>query len=190
MQADLLKCFRLWQEKRLTETFILGQADIHKNMHFSNRLFGREKELLLLKNIFENVFQGNVKTVFVSGYAGVGKISLVNKFYMVSINGQFIRGSYEQYQRDIPYSGIINIIGDLIRQIMSREQEEIASWRDRKNEVLDINVGVIAEVIPEIELITGECQPVEALSTNELESRFLQALINFIQLFIFEISDI
>lgn len=186
LRADLQKCYRQWQEKRLNESFTLGKADIRKHLRFHNGLMGREKEIELLKNALNNVCQGNIETVFISGYPGVGKTSLVNELenHVVSISGQFVRGCYEQFQRDIPYLGIIRIIRDLIRQILSKRQDEIANWKDRINKVLGINGGVIAEVIPEIRMITGEFPPVQALPPKETDNRFLLVFKSFLQLFI------
>ena len=156
-----------------------------KHLRFHNGLMGR-KEIELLKNALNNVCQGNIETVFISGYPGVGKTSLVNELenHVVSISGQFVRGRYEQFQRDIPYFGIIRIIRDLIRQILSKRQDEIANWKDRINKVLGINGGVIAEVIPEIRMITGEFPPVQALPPKETDNRFLLVFKSFLQLFI------
>ena len=181
LRADLQKCYRQWQEKRLNESFTLGKADIRKHLRFHNGLMGREKEIELLKNALNNVCQGNIETVFISGYPGVGKTSLVNELenHVVSISGQFVRGCYEQFQRDIPYLGIIRIIRDLIRQILSKRQDEIANWKDRINKVLGINGGVIAEVIPEIRMITGEFPPVQALPSKETDNRFLLVFKKF-----------
>ena len=60
LRADLQKCYRQWQEKRLNESFTLGKADIRKHLRFHNGLMGREKEIELLKNALNNVCQGNI----------------------------------------------------------------------------------------------------------------------------------
>ena len=44
--------------------------------------------------------------VLVSGYAGIGKSSVVNELHkaLVPPRSQFAAGKFDQYKRDIPYS--------------------------------------------------------------------------------------
>jgi predicted ATPase len=55
--------------------------------------------------------------MLVSGYSGIGKSSLVQEIYkpITRQRGYFISGKFDQYQRNIPYSGVIKAFQELVR---------------------------------------------------------------------------
>jgi predicted ATPase len=52
------------------------------------------------------VANGTSELVLVSGYAGIGKSSMVNELHkaLVPPRGLFASGKFDQYKRDIPYA--------------------------------------------------------------------------------------
>lgn len=68
------------------------------------RLQGRGQELHTLLTAFAEVAAGGQRVLFVKGYAGVGKTTLINELHrpVTLARGMFIAGKCEQYQRDRP----------------------------------------------------------------------------------------
>jgi serine/threonine protein kinase len=59
--------------------FPLGQYDISDKFHVSPKLYGRTKEITLLKNYLEKVSRGDCEMLMIEGHSGIGKTSLVRE---------------------------------------------------------------------------------------------------------------
>ena len=123
--------------------------------------------------------------VLVSGYSGIGKSSVVNELHkaLVPPRGLFAAGKFDQYKRDIPYATLAQAFQTLIRQILGRNESEIAHWRDALREALGPNGQLIVNLIPEIELIIGAQQPVADLPPQEAQARFQSLFRRFLGVF-------
>ena len=57
--------------------------------------------------------------MLVSGYAGIGKSSVVNELHKVLVpaRGLFVSGKFDQYKRDIPYATLAQAFQSLVRQL-------------------------------------------------------------------------
>jgi len=124
---------------------------------------------------------GRREVLLVTGDPGIGKSSLVHEVQkrLVREGGYFISGKFDQYQRNIPYASLIQSFQDLVRQILTEGSAQLEYWRERLQTALGANGRVVAEVIPEIELILGEQPPVPQLSPAEAQNRFRIAFQNF-----------
>ena len=163
----------------------LGGLDHSSQFLIPQKLYGRSQEVNTLKGAFEHVSTGAVEIIFISGYSGVGKTSIVNEVHksMVQHRGYFISGKFDQFQRDIPYSALIKAFHSLINQLLTEPSDRIQHWQD----VLLSNIGhngqVLIDVIPEIELIIGPQNPVPKLGLTESQNRFNQVFKDFISVF-------
>ena len=121
----------------------------------------------------------------VSGYSGIGKSALVQELYkpITQRRGYFIRGKFDQYQRDIPYSAVIQAFRELIKQLLTETTLQLTQWRNHLLAALGGNVQIIIDVIPEVKLIVGKPVPVPKLPPTESQNRFKFVLHNFIQVF-------
>src|SRR5207237_8519194 len=121
--------------------FLLGASDISERFQIPQKLYGRDEEISLLLSAFERVNNGSRELMLVSGYSGIGKSSLVQEVYkpITKKRGYFIRGKYDQLQRNIPYLGIIKAFNGLIRQILMEDSEHQAAWREKLLAVLGPN---------------------------------------------------
>ena len=80
LMADLNRCRREWRRAGQIRRFPLGRHDIPAIMQLPLKLYGREKELELLQRSYQAVKREGTGFVFVSGFAGSGKTTLVNQF--------------------------------------------------------------------------------------------------------------
>lgn len=149
------------------------------------KLYGREKELELIKDNLESVVKGNKEVLFVKGYSGVGKTSLIEEIEkkVKNSNGFFVEGKYDQFQRSIPYYALSKAFSKLINTLLKKNKEELENWAERIKYALGPNGQVIADIIPEIEAIIGKQEPLPPLGSEESQNRFNLTLTNFIRVF-------
>jgi predicted ATPase/signal transduction histidine kinase/tRNA A-37 threonylcarbamoyl transferase component Bud32 len=185
VQADLERCWQEWNQKGNIKYFDLGCQDISKNLRISQKLYGREEELLVLLNAFARISKGSAEIIWISGFSGAGKTALVNEFNQVVFQKQryFITGKFSQLKQDIPYYFLIQAFQEFILQLLTESQERIQYWKQKLLEALEANSQVIIDVIPEVELIVGKQPPVAQLPPQESEHRFNYVLQKFIEVF-------
>jgi serine/threonine protein kinase len=185
IKADLQLCLTQLLSEGEIKNFTLGQQDVSQKILISQKLYGRELEIQKLITAFERVTCGRSEITLVSGYSGVGKSALVQEIYkpVTRQKGFFISGKCDQFQRNIPYTSLLQAFRDLTRQILMENDAELALWREKILSALGTNGQVLIDVLPELELIVGE-QPVLAEVTPvEAQNRFNLILQNFIQVF-------
>jgi len=163
----------------------LRRWDQTDRFQISEKLYGREQELAALLSFFEMARAGQPSLVFVSGYSGIGKSSLVQEIHkpILAAKGSFIIGKFDQFRRNIPYAPLIQAFGDLVRQILTESPDEIRHWQGTLAQTLGFNGQVMIEVIPEIELIIGPQAPVPHLSPGDQENRFHLVFERFVKTF-------
>ncbi|WP_414513355.1 AAA family ATPase [Nostoc sp. PCC 9305] len=186
LQFDLEKCLKQLETTGQISSFILGEQDISERFQIPQKLYGREPEISQLLQAFERVVnQGKPEIVLVSGYAGVGKSTLVKEIHkpIVRERGVFISGKFDQYKRDIPYSTIVQAFQTLARQILTEPENQLATWKKRIQAALGNNGKLITDVIPEVELIVGEQSHIPELGPAESQNRFNLVFQNFISVF-------
>lgn len=185
IKSDLELC---WQE--LVETgkitdFAIAQKDTTGLFLIPQKLYGRKNELQSLMTAFERVTQGAREMILVSGYSGIGKSALVNEIYkpIVQQSGYFIKGKFDQFKRDIPYSSIIQAFQELIQYLLAESVDKLAIWKKKLLLKLGDNGQVIIDVIPELELILGAQPAVPQLGVAESQVRFNRLFQEFVWVF-------
>ncbi|MGA8058083.1 MAG: AAA family ATPase, partial [Candidatus Binataceae bacterium] len=128
---------------------------------------------------------GTPELVLVSGHCGIGKSSIVNGLHKAIVlqRGIFVSGKFDQYKRDIPYATLAQAFQTLIRQILSRNEAEVARRRDALRDAVGPNGQLLVNLIPELELIIGKQAPVPELSAQDAENRFLSVFRAFLGVF-------
>ena len=183
LKKDLERCLREWQEIRSISNFAIAETDVSDKLHLPQKLYGREKEIQKLLNAFERVQAEQAEILLVTGSAGVGKTSLIQEVHkpITVSKGYFIAGKFDQLQRDIPYKALVQAFESFIKQLLSESAEKLAVWKEKLLEALDINAGIITEVIPSLEAIIGKQFATPELPSEQLRNRFNFAFRNFIR---------
>jgi predicted ATPase/signal transduction histidine kinase len=173
LRLDLARCLRDWREHGRLASFPLGEHDVSDQFRIPQQLYGRDGECAALRNAFERVAEtGAPELVLVSGYAGVGKSSVVRELLRFGARrGRFLTGKFEQYKRDIPYLTIGQAFRELALDILTESNSEIAAWRQRLAQALGASGKLIVDLVPELELIVGPQPPVPELPLTEAEAR-------------------
>jgi serine/threonine protein kinase len=158
LTADLRKCLAEWESHRSIEPFPLGADDVSDRLMAPEKLYGREHEIERLLGAFDRVVtNGATELVLVSGYAGIGKSSVVNELQraLVAQRGLFASGKFDQFKRDIPYATLAQAFRSLVRPVLGESEVELSRWRDSFSEAVGLNGQLIVNLIPELELIIG-----------------------------------
>ncbi len=181
--ADLRECERQLAQTGTIQAFPLGARDISGRLLIPEKLYGRTRETERLIEAFDRVSQGRAEMVLVAGYSGIGKSALVNEVHtpIARQRGYFISGKFDQFQRHIPYSSLIQAFRELVRLLLTETEENIHAWRRSFLDALGQNGQVIVDVIPEVELIIGPQPPVVRLPPNEAENRFSMVFRRFLR---------
>ncbi len=185
LKSDLEICLQQWQVKQQIAPFLLRQHDISDKFQIPQKLYGREEEIATLMAAFERVSMGANEMMLVSGFSGIGKSALIQEVYkpITRQRGYFIAGKFDQFQRNIPYTSIIQAFRSLVLQLVTESETAIALWREKLLTALGGNGQVMIEVIPEIELIIGSQPSVTDLPPAAAKNRFNLVLQNFIKVF-------
>lgn len=118
----------------------LGADDVSDRLISPEKLYGREHEIETLLGAFDRVVaNGATELVLVSGYAGIGKSSVVNEPHkaLVPPRGLFASGKFDQYKRDIPYATLAQAFRSLVRPLLAEAEAELGRWKNSLSEALE-----------------------------------------------------
>ena len=187
IKADLEECLSQLKTSGKVSEFPLGKEDISDKFQIPQKLYGREREIETLLTAFKRVAtsQSQIEMMLVAGYSGIGKSALVQEIYkpITEKRGYFISGKFDQFQRNIPYSAVVDTFKGLVKQLLTETEEELSQWRAKIGEAVGVNGRVIIDVIPEVELIIGQQPEVPELGPNESQNRFNLVFGNFLGAF-------
>ncbi len=185
LKHDLEFCFLQWKELQNIVDFPLGEKDISDQFTIPEKLYGRQNEVEELLAAFDRVADGNVEMLMVAGYSGVGKTALVNEVHkpIVKQRGYFIKGKFDQFQRDIPFSALVQAFQNLTEQLLSETDTQVKQWKHKILWALGEQGQIIIDVIPELEIIIGKQPAVAELSGSAAQNRFNLLFQKFIQVF-------
>ncbi|MBK6998473.1 MAG: diguanylate cyclase [Rhodoferax sp.] len=171
------------------DDFVPGQADVSPRFQVARKLYGREAQTAQLLSAFEHVTTSAVpEMVLVAGYSGVGKTALVHEVHLelARRRGRFVRGKFDQYQRDIPFSALLAAFNQLLHQILAESEAQLAAWRQALGEALGNNARVITDVLPELGIVLGAqavAAALDELAPQETKNRFLLTFQRFVGVF-------
>ncbi|MEH2049099.1 trifunctional serine/threonine-protein kinase/ATP-binding protein/sensor histidine kinase [Nostoc sp.] len=185
LKHDLEVCQSQWEETGNIAPFELGMRDISDCFVIPEKLYGRQSEVETLLAAFKRVTAGATEMILVAGFSGIGKTAVVNEVHkpIVRQRSYFIKGKFDQFQRDIPLSGLVQAFRDLIGQLLSESDAQIQQWKTKILRELGTQTQVIIDVIPELEQIIGKQPPVRELSGSANQNRFNLLFQKFIQIF-------
>lgn len=172
---DLQECAKKWAEDGRIDEFQIARQDISSNFQVSQRLYGREKEIGDLLASFERVAEGlgKMEVSLVAGYSGIGKTALVHELHkpLTASRGYFIEGKFDQFKSHIPFTGITQAFGDLMRQLLKEPETKLQEWKNWILDALGKNAKVITDIVPELELIIGRQPEIAELGGVERLNR-------------------
>jgi PAS domain S-box-containing protein len=183
LKADLEECLRQLQTENTISSLNLGQQDRSDRFQLPQQLYGREAQIQTLLAAFDRTAEGNRELILVAGYAGVGKSALVRELHkpVAAQRGNFIEGKFDQYQRNIPYLGLIQAFNEFCNFILGEPEAAFEQWRSRILAALGHTGQVLMEMIPNLEKIIGPQPPVADLGGQEAQNRLHWVVQNFLK---------
>ena len=180
---DLKTCEEEWQRNKRIESFSIASEDRSERFEIPQRLYGRADIIKRLLSSYDRTTRGHQSLVMISGYAGIGKSSLVHEIrqYVNAKGGSFVSGKFDQFRRNRPYAAITFALQSLIRQLLTESENSIALWRAKLLEALGDNAQVFIRLIPELELIVGKQPNAPKLALTEEQNRFSRLFMRLIQ---------
>jgi serine/threonine protein kinase len=183
---DLAQCLQQWQETGGVADFELGQRDVSDRFLIPEKLYGRQSEVQALLEAFDRVAGIGLEAdeisdrpsvaelMLVAGFSGIGKTAVVNEVHkpIVRQRGYFIKGKFDQFNRNIPLSAFVQSLRDLMGQLLSESDGQLVQWRTQILTALGENGQALIEVIPELELVIGQQPPVPELSGSAAQRLF------------------
>jgi PAS domain S-box-containing protein len=161
----------------------MGRHEVLERLHLPQKLYGRDAEIATLRTAFDRVRAGGYALVLIAGSAGIGKSALVQELYtpITQQRGLFIAGKYDQLQRNIPYSALLQALQSLIRHLRTDSAATQAAWRDTLRTALEPNGQLIIELLPDLEAIIGPQPAVADVPPAEASNRFYLVMHNFLR---------
>ncbi|MEH2233315.1 MAG: AAA family ATPase [Nostoc sp.] len=192
LKYDLENCLAQLKSTGKIARFPIAQRDVCDRFIIPEKLYGREHEVETLLKAFERVSNPpesgglrGVELMLVAGFSGIGKTAIVNEVHkpIVRQRGYFIKGKFDQFNRNIPFFAFVQAFRDLMGQLLSESDVHLSTWKNKILQVLGDQGQVILEVIPELEQIIGQQPSATELSPNAAQNRFNLLLQRFIQVF-------
>ncbi len=185
LSEDLAQCLAQYQQKHRIEPFALATKDYPAMFRLPLKLYGREAETMQILNAFNNVRQGGKELILVTGASGIGKSSLIQEIHkpVVERRGFFIEGKFDQYNRNISYTGLTQAFSMLVTELLSLPEDQLELWRHRILEAVEPSGQVLLDFAPALEKVIGLQPACSQLDSAEAKNRLQMTLQKFINVF-------
>ncbi|MBI5440526.1 MAG: AAA family ATPase, partial [Deltaproteobacteria bacterium] len=183
--ADLARCGSEYSASGTIGEFALESRVHAHRTAFISKMVGRDREAEIILDEYEQAARGAFRSLFVSGLPGIGKTRLIQELQkpIVKHRGYFTSGKFDIYQKNVPYSSLIQAFRNLVRAFLTESNERTEAWKTKVLLAVGDNGKVLTDVIPELEFLIGRqpevkpLPPVEALNRfHDLFDRFLASL--------------
>ncbi len=180
--ADLMRCRDEYLATGAIREFALESCVHTHRVTFISRMVGRDREAEIILEEYEQVAGGAFRSLFISGLSGIGKTRLIQELQkpIVRHRGYFTSGKFDVYQKNIPYSSLIQALRNLMRTFLTESDERLALWKKKILEAVGKNGRVLTDVIQEMEILIGPQPEVKPLPPVESLNRFHDVFDRFL----------
>ncbi len=174
LKFDLENCLEQLKTTDRIVDFAIASRDVCDRFLIPEKLYGRETEVVTLLQAFDRISSGSREIMLVAGFSGIGKTAVVNEVHkpIVKQRGYFIKGKFDQFQRNIPFSAFVLALRDLMAQLLTETDTQLQQWQTKILLALGENGQVMIDVIPELERIIGKQPPAVELAGSAAQNRF------------------
>lgn len=171
--ADLEEARAQWLSGRTIKLFELGRDELMREFPLPARLYGREHAAAVLAGALERASSGARELFVLTGRAGVGKSALVAQLAETAQHrGRLVAGKCDLLARNLPYAPLLEMFGELVRDLLAASEAERADLRGRILQAIAPNARVLADFLPGLIPLLGEPPPVPTLGPAEAQTRF------------------
>lgn len=184
LKTDLEECAARLRATGEIAPFPLGRNDASGELSIPQKLYGREREVATLLEAFEAARRGSAGLLLIAGYSGIGKSALVNEIHkQVVRGGVFVAGKFDQLNRSVPFAAIATACRALVNSVLAEPAAVLEDYARRLREALGRNGKLIADIVPELEVVIGPQPPTQPLGPAESQARFELVFRQFLQVF-------
>ncbi len=182
LAVDLRHCLVDWQKHGHISRFTLKQNDFSNRITIPSLMVGRDEEKQLLLVEHKTSCGGEFRAALISGLSGIGKTRLIQELQLpiISHQGYFSSGKFDQFKKHIPYSTLIHALSNLVKVFLTEDDRRIAYWRQKILKQLGEQGKLITDLVPELALIIGKQAEVIELPPVEARNRFNDVARKFI----------
>jgi len=172
--SDMIRCRDEYLATGAIKDFSLESQVYTHRVTFISKMVGRDEEAEMVLEEYEKVTQGSFRSLFISGLSGIGKTRLIQELQkpIVKHRGYFTSGKFDVYQKNIPYSSLIQALRNLTRTFLTESNERVGGWKQKILQAVGQNGKVLTDVVPELEILIGRQPEVQALPPVEALNRF------------------
>jgi predicted ATPase/class 3 adenylate cyclase len=177
LQRDLERCLSA------RSSFPLGTEDASDEFRIPPQLFGRNREVGVLKGALGRAAGGAVELLLVHGPSGIGKSALVGELRReaAAASALQIAGKFDQYNRELPFLGFLRAFAQLARQMLTESEDRLSTWRGDLAAALTPNARLLVELVPEFAAVLRDTPEVAPLGLAESQTRFSLTIRRFLR---------
>ena len=142
---DLDRCIHSIDKKQEIPDFEIATHD-PKELKIGKAIFGRDKEISLLKKSADKAFDMRSCKMLVSGSSGVGKTRLMEEYFTFFDPDKtaILRAKFDQYQKPIPYASFKQLFLQVHTRFLSKGQPQ------NRTKVSKKSAAILNFVFPEL----------------------------------------
>lgn len=188
IKSDLEECLSRCNVAGEVGSFTLASRDTPEKWTIPENFYGRQAEQQHLREALQRVSNGACEVVFVRGSGGIGKTSFVKEAFRKAApyEGFFAMGMFDPQHASFPYDIWSQVMGDMITQLLMETKMQAEVWKLRILNAMEGFGQLLIELVPKLELVIGQQEPVPPLPPVEAQRRLHLLMNRFIQLFIQE----
>jgi hypothetical protein len=183
--ADLEACQKqLEAQGEIDPEMALGTADVSDRLRFPSKLYGREREVEVLRHALGRISHKGVEWVLLAGPAGIGKSSLPAALRdpLLAAGGYMAEAKFDADRRERPYAGFAAAFEGLVNQILAgSSNDRLGAWSERLRHELGSIGAALLELAPSLRYLIDDLRAVPALGGNEERERLALAVVRFVR---------
>lgn len=154
IKVDLNKCYKSLIFSGEVYNFPLGERDVSDKLKFTNKIYGREKEIETIMDKYHKACRGTLQCVAISGDSGMGKTIIGSEISkrIVKEGGILLSSKCKKYNNNVPYYPLIECTRMLINKILMEDEEKISYLKKEILKELGSNAQIITKFVPEAEV--------------------------------------
>ena len=164
--------------------FPLGRGDVPSRLQIPNKLYGREKEIMSIRQSFDAVLKSGQSIILcVDGVAGVGKSSTIRQSCAAISacypNCLVASSKLDQYNRQ-PFGMFKQLVSEIVLDILTQPTRVLARWRASVMKAVASSGALMIDMFPSLQQLIGEQPPVQVLPPAEAQQRLQLVFTGFL----------
>lgn len=163
---------------RGNESFTPGINDSKIKLSYNTRIVGRDKEIDIMKKLFQMASQGSGRVLLIGGEAGIGKSALMDEIsrYIYENNGVILKARCVEQQNKTPYHLFRILLDQYINYIEKMDAGAFENEVKRLNRIAGDFGEIYVDLNPSIGKYLNNIKKVMTLEPERENRRLVMAL--------------